>query len=90
MNFLRTVENFKREAKIMETLRLTVRDAIQQYVETHLKDCDDPVDTACDIADVVFESLGISEKEQDIEGAKVKIVRNKRRIKICEKLINTK
>ena len=56
----------------METLRLKVRDAIQSYLEHPGKvTVDDVVDVTCDLADVVFEALGISEDEQDIEGAEV-------------------
>ncbi len=56
----------------METLRLKVRDAIQSYFERQEKGTvDDVADVTCDLADLVFEALGISEAEQDIEGAEV-------------------
>jgi len=56
----------------METLRLKVRDAIQSYFERPEKvTVDDVADVTCDLADLVFEALGISEAEQDIEGAEV-------------------
>lgn len=64
----------KEEDKIMETLRLKVRDAIQSYFERPEKvTVDDVADVTCDLADLVFEALGISEAEQDIEGAEVAV-----------------
>ena len=57
-------------AKDTETLRLNVRDAIQEYIEKNLTFCD-AVDTTCDITDIVFDTLGISEAEQDKIGAKI-------------------
>jgi len=55
----------------METLRLKVRDAIQEYLQRPENiTITDVVDATCDIADIVFDALGISEEEQDIEGAK--------------------
>ena len=65
----------------METLRLTVRDAIQEYLQSGLKCFGDPVDVTCDIADVVFDALGISSKQQDIEGATVKVFLRKKKRK---------
>lgn len=64
--------NSGKGAKVMETLRLKVRDAIQSYFK-HPGEVavNDVVDVTCDLADVVFEALGISEDEQDIEGAEV-------------------
>jgi len=59
----------------METLRLTVRDAIQEYFEGGLRCLGDPVEVTCDIADKVFEALGISPKQQDIEGAVIKVLK---------------
>ena len=62
----------------METLRLKVRDALQEMLFKnypmldHLSK-DDIIDLTCDIADKVFEALGISEEQQDIENAKVKV-----------------
>jgi hypothetical protein len=63
----------------METLRLTIRDAIQEYVESNITCDEDPVEVACDIADVVFDALGISPKQQDIEGTTVKVIVQKRK-----------
>ena len=65
----------------MESLRLIVRDAIQEYLEeSNNITVHDPVDVSCDIADVVFEALGITEKEQDIEGAKVTVIIKKHKV----------
>lgn len=62
-----------------ETLRLTVRDAIQEYFEGGLRCFGDPVEVTCDIADIVFEALGISPQQQDIEGAIIRVVKPKRK-----------
>jgi len=63
----------------METLRLKVRDALQemlykQYPMLNHLSGDDIVELTCDISDKVFEALGISEEQQDIEGGKIKII----------------
>ena len=65
----------------MESLRMIVRDAIQEYLEkANNITVNDPVDVTCDIADVVFDALGIFEKQQDIEGAKVAVILKKNKV----------
>jgi len=60
----------------METLRLKVRDAVQEYLQRPENiTITDVVDASCDIADIIFEVLGILEEDQDIEGAQVKVIK---------------
>lgn len=46
------------------SLRDDVKDALKEYIEKELSFCDS-TDTACNIADIIFEVLNISDKEQD-------------------------
>jgi len=68
----------------METLRLTVRDAIQEYVKDKVDG--DPVDVTCNIADIVFEALGVSPKDQDIEGAVIKVTKPRKKSSLNTKV----
>ena len=71
----------------METLRLTVRDAIQEYVKDKVDG--DPVDVTCNIADIVFEALGVSPKDQDIEGAVIKVTKPRKKSSLNTKVFRT-
>ncbi len=61
-------------AKETNSLRDKVKDALKGYLEKELSfelEGLDLNEEACEIADAIFDTLGISEADQDIEGAKV-------------------
>jgi len=56
-------------AKETNSLRDKVKDAVKKELKHFGENIDDGL--ACDMADAIFDTLGISEDDQDIEGAKV-------------------